>query len=527
MATGTSSRKNSLSRMFGTKTPTGDADEGNGNVNVDVDLEVESNVGDVDDLLLPTERMHLEFAKADPMGRFLLAILADTNALAKKCGLKEGRVDHKDFCSTFYTSKKMEQMQLNSKLQEAEDNIKHKMVQGKLNAHHSATSYPPPAHFSQTPTLLTAAHLGQAQKLFPSGGQKFYGYKGGRDENGGGMTVIEYLSALNRGQEIANLSRKEFLNIMLGSTTGRAHTLLLDWIANGESVEEIFFGLMTNFDGRNTAEESKQRLSTYKAFKTSNLAKVIADIMNLAGRASTIYPVGPSRQAFYNIEGVNILIKCLPTASSHTANNTFHSLTADLGRAATLTELSKALAVFRHTIDLDIKQNGYDNGQKNAKGFVAFSKQKGKKPTGAKNKATGYALTAAVNAGGQQSGKKDNNGNSTDRTKGNQGSYKHGDHKSGHQTAPKGSNYKGKNYNPNHSYSTPRNGEYCSLCGNVDHKAIDGCPFIQSDRGVVIKYNPTQGVCGDCPPSIMPRLNHGPRVCPYRVDGPLYGTADK
>ena len=515
MATGGLSRKNSLNRLFGAKTPTEEGEENN--VSVDVDLE--STPGDMEDALLPTERMHLEFAKADPMGKFLLAILADTTALAKKCGLKEGRVDHREFCSSFFTAKKMEQMQLTNKLQEAEENIKHKMVQGKLNAHHSATSYPAPLYFSPTPTLITSAQLGQAQKLFPGGGQKFSGYKG-KDDNGGGMTIIEYLSALNRGQEIAKLSRKEFLNIMLGSTTGRAHMLLIDWIANDETVEEVYFNMITNFDVRSTAEESKQRLSTYKAYKTSNLAKVIADVMNLAGRAATIYPIGPSRQAFYNIEGVNTLIRCLPTASSHTANNIFHSLTADLNRAATLTELSKALAVFRHTIDLDLKQHGHDNGQKGNKGFGQFAKQKGKKPQNANNKAAGYALTAAISAGGNV-GKKDTSKNTTSKSTSKQGPT------GGNQNKPKGTNYKGKNFNPNYVRSTPRSGEYCSLCGNVDHLAVNGCPYMQADTGVVVDINPTQGVCGACPPSIMPRLNHPPRICPYRTKGPLFGTANK
>jgi hypothetical protein len=49
-----------------------------------------------------------------------------------------------------------------------------------------------------------------------------------------------------------------------------------------------------------------------------------------------------------------------------------------------------------------------------------------------------------------------------------------------------------------------------------------------SDTGKVIRYNPTQGVCGACPPSIMPRLNHDARICPYRANGgPLHGTAAK
>ena len=132
--------------------------------------------------------------------------------------------------------------------------------------------------------------MNQTQKLFPSGEHKFFGFKGGKDEPGVGMTVIEYLSALNRGQDIACLSRQEFVNRMLGSTTGMAHTRQ----PLGRLLRSSF---VNNFGDRRTAEEAKLFLGTYKADKPSNLTRIIADIMNLSGRASTTILLAlPDRQ---------------------------------------------------------------------------------------------------------------------------------------------------------------------------------------------------------------------------------------
>jgi hypothetical protein len=47
---------------------------------------------------------------------------------------------------------------------------------------------------------------------------------------------------------------------------------------------------------------------------------------------------------------------------------------------------------------------------------------------------------------------------------------------------------------------------------------------MQDNQGQIIKYQPVQGVCGACPPGIMPRLNHAEKICPYRKGGPLYNT---
>ena len=73
---------------------------------------------------------------------------------------------------------------------------------------------------------------------------------------------------------------------------------------------------------------------------------------------------------------VQALIRSLPPTSSARVQSIYNSLSARLGRAATATELSKALNIDRHSIDLDIKQHGADRHSNTSTGNK-FSKHKG------------------------------------------------------------------------------------------------------------------------------------------------------
>jgi hypothetical protein len=44
------------------------------------------------------------------------------------------------------------------------------------------------------------------------------------------------------------------------------------------------------------------------------------------------------------------------------------------------------------------------------------------------------------------------------------------------------------------------------------------------NNGKAIQVQPSQSTCGNCPAAVNPRLNHPPVFCPFRVNGPLYGT---
>lgn len=505
-----------------------------------------SSVNTYDDPLDDDTITHLAFTNNDPMGKLLLQVVKDNIDLRRQAGMAGTNINVSDFCQAFYTKAQVDKNQLDGKFQQAEADIRARIVRNKISSHDELTSHPHPSYFSPQDTLHNATAQAHSMKLFPMGSGKFSGYKG--KDNEGGVGVVEFLSSLNRAQEVAKLSEAEFKNQMLNSTTGKAHSLLVDWFSNGEGIPEVFFNLITYFDRRVSVEESRAKLASYKAQKGSNLAKVEADLMTMAARACTTLPPGPSRQACYNMESTGALIRALPPTSSAVASNTFHLVSSELGRAATFTELSRALNVYRHTIDTDIKANGMHTKDKvmPQAGQGAVKKQWGKRMV----KATTYGISGAQNDGNvtkqskahnpQAGGRQGPNQPNTAWNTGSQsrGQYGHSFSNTGNGNGSNGQqNQRGGNHGQrsrgrgrgswrgNNRQNGATQATYCSLCGNTDHTALQGCPFMVNDQGQRINYQPTQGVCGACPPCIAPRLNHSERICPYRKGGPLHGTA--
>lgn len=493
--------------------------------------------------------VHVEYTSNDPMGRLLLQLVRDNMDLREQAGADAGtNIDLGSFCTAFYNKAQIEKTQLEDRLRSTEKSIQHNLIQNKLRAHDELTSHPPPSYYSPQDTLTNSALTAQNLKLFPGGSGKFSGHRG--KDGDYGMGVIEFLSSMNRAQAIAKLSRDEFQNQLLNSTTGKAHSLLVDWFSNGEAIEDCYFNLVVNFDKRDSVENARTRLANYKALRTSNLAKVEADIMSLASRASTSLPVGESRQALYNLDATMSLIRALPPTSSATASNTFAAINAELQRAATFTELSKAVNVFRHVIDADIKANGMAASKDKAPAMAGQASSSSRRQWGNSNKkvgkATSFGISGApvdgthVKHGPNPQAGRQYQGQNQSLTAWNQGgpvnghrgpSFGSGRNQQDGQGKgqPKGGQgqFRGKNKGP-YRGSKPRSyptATYCSLCGNTDHTAGQGCQYMQNNQGQVIKYQPIQGVCGACPPCIMPRLNHAEKICPYRKGGPLEGTA--
>ena len=72
-------------------------------------------------------------------------------------------------------------------------------------------------------------------------------------------------------------------------------------------------------------------------------------------------PAGESCNQLNEMEIIQALIRCLPQRRSTLVQNKYSSLSAKLGRAATANELSRALNLIRHSIDLDIAKMGWIN----------------------------------------------------------------------------------------------------------------------------------------------------------------------
>lgn len=521
------------------------------------------------------EDRNVAFMKKHPMGQILLSLLKDTFNLSKKTRNKEMETDFDDVCVNFY--KAMELMEKNTKrhIHEANKNFERYLIEKELNSHLINENSDPPKRFSPVPTLTNSQQRSEAMRCFPTRSPKF----SGTSSREGGTDVLEFISALNTAQEYCNLSEKEFKQFLLLCTTGRAHILLMEWIRLGETIPTIYHSLITHFDKRMTATAAQDLLFTYKAPKYSTLREVETNIMLWAGRAAMSLPDGPARNAFYNMQIVQALIRSLPPVSSSRVQSVYNTLSARLGRAALATELSRALNLDRHTIDLDIKQNGVERN------FITsdrtHSKRKGFRNTGPPSAGTRTTHTyTSYNIGANISTKVPQ---SADRSCSNNTSYKnnmgslhrtqntdriplgsqhnhmgtsqrqsygqnqsHGQSHSqniGHSQSQSQSSFRSRrrpyqsqsrytymnNQSRSNNYDRYRSGQvskshYCSLCGKIDHLASNGCPYMVSDSGVTLGIMPSHSLCEACPSHVNPRLNHPSAVCPYRKGGPFYSS---
>ncbi len=339
------------------------------------------------------------------------------------------------------------------------------------------------------------------------------------------------------------LTEGEFLKMVLLSTSGKAHDLLLTWSDQGNDIKTIFFNLSLQFDRRMTSDDARAKLLNLSVPKTSDLAKHCALILQLATRASHCLPAGSSRAAYLNNEAINCLQRSLPVASRTLASNMFHQLSSKARRAITYSELTRSLLTLRTTIDSDIRANGSGNTSAPNNRPQGANSNTGKTRTGKSGK-TRYS-TYAVDTVPMYDEEPVNYAPSKKRYPQYRGTS--GNHSASVYQAngpAYGNNHQGNNGNqafgtrppghngPNGQKQRPRFGQnnkgkakqYCSLCGLNNHVAAQGCRYMVDNNGKAIQVQPSQSTCGNCPAAVNPRLNHPPVFCPFRVNGPLYGT---
>jgi hypothetical protein len=465
----------------------------------------------------------IKFTKEHPLGAILIKFAQDNTALARKANLCGVETNINELCTSFHTAIQLEKSDMENKFLKTHREIEDSIIHKELNSHQINTAINPPKIFSPIPTLTSGAKLTEALKLFPRN-IKFSGLK---QDNG--MSVTEFLNIMKVAQDHAQLSEEEFIDRMLSCSTGLAHELILEWKTNGENVQTIYHNLLINFDKRLSAEEAKQQLLSYKISKNSTLAKAESSIMLLASRAASQMPEGSSRIAYYNLEACNTIIRALPPLSSSNVNNLYNQLSARLGRAATFAELSRAMNLYRVSIDSDIKANGAVNQFKIKKyPDINFKGRTG----GLRSKFTAYSLNVTHQRNPYESqrssvakGAYNNNVSftpkplNTVRPLNNSNRYNL-DRKNEQRWDPRRRNI--NNGNNRNRFNINNNAQIrnCSYCGMRGHKAQD-CHNIVSDSGKRIELLPTQGTCTKCPSRISPRLHHPEALCPYRVGGPL------
>ena len=472
---------------------------------------------------------HMTITQNHPMGRILLGFLNEHMKTAKKSNSKAIDINIENLCSDFCEFLKLMSSTNARSTATMMAGIELKLLNKELNSHTINMSIEPPT-FNSAPAIRSVHDKAEAMKIFPTR----HKFNGSTQDNH--MDVVEYLGALNDAQEQCNLNEKEFKGMLMATTTGKPHALLRGWIANNEDIPTIYHNLLLHFDKRISPEDARRQLNVYKAPKSAKLATIEAHLMDLADRAATMLPAGPSRVAFYNMELVNALIRCLPPQSSSIVQMKYNELSARLGRAATAAELSRAIHSARYAIDKDIREHG--SGSYLPYQQIRMDKKRDNFIRGTTKYKTAYAITGAETTQKPYYAPQYTPRDTMSRPY-NSGMKNTPDRRRPSTPAPfRPNNFQRSQSNPNNRFKSgnppsrnprkfqkPSNSRfpprYCSLCGRKDHTAAQGCPHMVNDNGAPVKIMPTLGTCQSCPSKVSPRLNHPSPLCPYRKGGPL------
>jgi hypothetical protein len=472
---------------------------------------------------------HMTITQNHPMGRILLGFLNEHMKTAKKNNSKAIDINIENLCSDFCEFLKLMSSSNARSTATLMAGIELKLLNKELNSHTINMSIEPPT-FTSAPAIRSVHDKAEAMKIFPTR----HKFNGSTQDNH--MDVVEYLGALNDAQEHCNLNEKEFKGMLMATSTGKPHALLRGWIANNEDIPTIYHNLLLHFDKRISPEDARRQLNEYKAPKSAKLATIEAHLMDLADRAATMLPAGPSRVAFYNMELINALIRCLPPQSSSIVQMKYNELSARLGRAATAAELSRAIHSARYAIDIDIRDHGSERSTPSHK--VRLDNKGENFIRGTQKYKTSYEISGAEGSlipdhdshfaprdtmsQPFRSGMKntpdgmDSLNPAPSRPNYFQSSPYNSSHRSRSGKTP--SRNPGRFQKPYNSGFSPR---YCSLCGKKDHTAAQECPYMVNDHGETVNVLPTLGTCQACPPEVSPRLNHPAPLCPYREGGPF------
>jgi hypothetical protein len=468
---------------------------------------------------------HLAFTKSNPLGQALLHLLEDNLKIQEKCGITESHISAKDFCSAFHEQMLLERNKIQRDLAKASSQTEKRILTSEISSMSNFDEELIP-EFGRTPKLITNSATIEATRIFPVRNK----FSGGADS----PSLQEFFAALRTAQEQCRLTEREFLRMLLNCTSGKAHELVQSWVDASEDAKSIFFNLTLMFDKRMSPEQARMKLTNLMAPKSTDLARHIAFIMSLAQRASCALPPGSSRTNYFNTEAVSTLIRSLPPNSKVLASNLYHSLSAKAKRGLTYNELARPLINLRDTIDADIKLHGAGGGVVQQKSHTSKNKRHN-------GKHTSYSVNATEDVSNfkppqykqqqqQQPQQRSSNAHWGNKTRANQVSQKpngnsahqiHVNQTNGNNQGPSFGTH--QNYNGARPKQFRNKKRYCSLCGQGTHTAAQGCRNIRDDSGKIVPLQPCQSTCSVCPSTVTPRLNHPSVLCPFRVNGPLYG----
>ena len=461
--------------------------------------------------------LHKQFTLAHPLGNLLVRLVTTNTELCKKNNLTIPDVpDLPELCSKFHEAIELERKNVSNEVAKASVDVEGNILNKELNFDSLNAPIRPPVKFSSVPVITTASKMAEVLKSFPTKSNQRFSGKGG--------SVLEFLNSMNTGQQITNLSKPEFLQVMLKCVSGRVYSMISECIGHNHEIPDVYYSLITLYDNRMTSTKARQILMTYRVPKADNLTKAQSYILELASRVASQLPEGKSRTSMFNIEANNALIRCLPHYASTIATNVLNTLASKLTRNPSFLELTKALTKYRDSINLDITNNGDENRSKNRSRSYREDRNDRKL----------YAVNTSPNkrypnSSNNQNNRQGRNNNRYNNRYNNRPGYRHnrpqtqGRYRKNSVNSVNSQNNRSESQPKDRAYNMNQNGgfrgkkggnsKYCSLCAGTNHNSSDICYKMRDSTGRIVETVPTYNHCETCLQVMGKKVYHPASLC--------------
>ena len=437
--------------------------------------------------------------KHDPVATYVAQALGAINQIKIK-----GKVDKatplfnieefiKNYQNLQITEKESWKNELIDTFQKEMKTHQNRQLSNELNFHSLNPSIQCPDRFSETPTLQSFERKTNFFKLLPFGRNKF----SGKHDS---PPITEFLLNLNHLQDTYNLSRDEFSQCLLFSTTKNAFEIVSNGLKQAEPISAIYARLMLMFNDQMSPHDAKQKLMAYIAYRDDDFMTITSYILKLATSASRLCADPASRNSILNTEACHALIQSLPHSSQSLANTQFNVLASRNMSVPTYTDFCLFLQPHRSSIELDLKRNG---AHRQNKYNIAYTN---KQPFN-NYKKTIYDITQRTPNYSSYNKNHSPMTSSSYRPK----SYQTSQNPNYNRKRNQKQNYTSFNRKePSNMYF---NRLFCSLCGGRDHRASDVCYKMKDENGKIVKTTPVQNACSICERKNNIRLFHAEKFC--------------
>ena len=450
---------------------------------------------------------HLLSTANDPLGSLILNISQTLNGLLiESKNKKTPKIDIEELCQLYTEKLKHDDKKGEDQIEKTAKLAENNLLEASMNYHLITPKIRAPTYFSETPTLTTVSKFKDALTVF---GRSKY------ENNKNSHSVVEFLKLLNNSQNICKLTRSEFEQMLLRSTTGPAHKHVAAFLQAGEDIETIYLKLLTLYDHSRTPEQCREQLNNLRARKTDTLQTLCAKILELATESSRLSGEGNHIQQVVDLNATQALISALPNppilgSPRRRVSQIFHELAARKGQLPTFTQLINRLSIYADEITDSIKLYGESLGMtRNAANKRASNFNRSDDYT--KQLRNPYGITRINNLNRDGPGQRAiNRGINPARAL----------------------NPARPDYDPRQAANIRRTGalagaksptKYCTLCGGNNHFSYELC-YAMKQNGRPVLVQPTQAPCGVCLKKTGKKLYHPLRFCFNNNDSNTRGT---